>query len=317
MTKNLLMGLDVGGTKVEGAIAIVDSEKHSFEILAKNRIPFPGHNVHSFVEHISDFINDLIKVSHVDGNELLALGIGLPGSIDPKNKRMINGNTHFLIGEDLRDILSEKLKWNTPIYIENDGNLFTLAECWGGVGLDYTKKTAIPFADQVALGITLGTGVGGGLVGRGQIYTGANGGALEVGHVCLDSQGRPCYCGQLGCAESYLSGSALQKNRYDWSAREIFAKYRNEDINAEKILRDYREKFLHFLKILTNLFNPHYFVFGGGLSNQQDLFSDLNKELNAQIFLGEKYGPQIYLNKLGDAAGVYGAMIHSLNQFHL
>jgi predicted NBD/HSP70 family sugar kinase len=317
MTKKLTLGIDVGGTKVEGALAFIDTENHSFEVLSKNRISLPGHNAHSFTEQLAVFIHDLVKVARIEGQEILSIGLGLPGSIDPKTKRMVNGNTHFLIGENISELLSEKLQWNTPVFVENDANLFTLAESWGGVGLDYFQNNSIPFDEQVALGITLGTGVGGGLVYRGKIYSGANGGSLEVGHVCLDPQGRHCYCGQLGCSESYLSGTALQKNRYDWSAHEIFEKYRNEDINAEKILKDYREKFLHLLKILSNLFNPHYFVFGGGLSNQQDLFTDLQKELGSQIFLGEKYSPTILMNKLGDSAALYGAMIHSLRELHL
>lgn len=311
------MGIDVGGTKVEGTLAIVDTENHTFEVLAKNRIPLPGHNINSFAEQLAVFIHDIVKVARVEKKEIESMGIGLPGSIDPKTNRMINGNTHFLVGENISQVISEKLDWDIQIFTENDGNLFTLAESWGGVGLEFEKQTSIPFTEQVALGITLGTGVGGGLLNRGKIFTGANGGSLEVGHVCLDPQGRSCYCGQLGCSESYLSGTALQKNRYDWSAREIFEKYRNEDINAEKILKDYREKFIHLLRILTNLFNPHYFVFGGGLSNQPDLFTELQEELSGHIFLGEKYAPKIYVNKLGDSAGVYGAMIYSLRELNL
>lgn len=314
MAKKLTMGIDVGGTKVEGALAFVDTENHFFEVLSKKRIPLPGSNSHSFAEHLVTFIDELIKDARVESNAVEAIGLGFPGSIDPKSNKMINGNTHFLIGENLTELISEKLNRNTPVFVENDANLFALAESWGGVGLEFQKETSIPFKDQLAIGITLGTGVGGGLINKGQIFTGANGGALEVGHVGLDAQGRQCYCGNLGCSETYLSGTALQKNRYDWSSREVFEKYRNEDINAEKILKDYRDKFLQLLKILTNLFNPHYFVFGGGLSNQPDLFNELEKELSQQLFLGEKYCPKIYVNMLGDSAALYGAMIHSLRK---
>ena len=308
------MGLDVGGTKVEGAVAIIDTEDHSIEVLAKSRIPLPGNDSETFTSSLSDLIESLIHDARINQSDLVAIGMGLPGSIDQQTNRMINGNTYFLIGEDLKNKLQSKLPFSIPLFVENDANLFTLAESWGGAGKTFYKKTGIPFHRQVVIGITLGTGVGGGFVTNGSIFSGAHGGGLEVGHISLDAQGRKCYCSQFGCAETYLSGTALQKNRHDWSSKEIFEKYRNEDINAEKILRDYREKMLHFLRTLTNLFNPHYIVFGGGLSNQPDLFVDLETELSSGIFLGEKYAPKIYVNELGDSAGVYGAMIHAMNK---
>ena len=315
MTKKLMMGLDVGGTKIEGALAVIDHLHHGIEVLAKHRVSTPS-DIHQFIDVLINLHKDLIQSARINENEISAIGIGLPGSIDPQSRRMINGNTSFLIGEDIIELLKGKKEWASPLFIQNDANLFTLAEAWGGVGLDFQQATKIHFNDQIAVGITLGTGVGGGLVASGKIYSGAYGASLEVGHVTLDPQGRKCYCSQLGCAETYLSGTALQKNRYDWTSKEIFEKYRDEDINAEKILKDYRERMLQLLRTLTNLFNPHYFVFGGGLSNQSDLFHDLQKELSGSLFLGEKYAPKIFINNLGDSAGVYGAMIYAMNELY-
>lgn len=82
-------------------------------------------------------------------------------------------------------------------------------------------------------------------------------------------------------------------------------------MDADKILKDYRANLLHLLRTLTNLFNPHYFVFGGGLSNRPELFANLKNELDQCLFLGKNYGPEIYLNHLGDSAGLFGAMIYS------
>lgn len=315
MTKKLMMGFDVGGTKVEGALAVIDSLNHSIEVLSKHRIAMAS-DIHQFIDNLISLQKDLIHSARVDEKEIAGIGIGLPGSIDPQTRRMINGNTAFLVGEDIVELLKGKKQWASPLFIQNDANLFTLAEAWGGVGLDYQETTKVHFNDQVAVGITLGTGVGGGLVTSGKIYSGAYGASLEVGHITLEPQGRKCYCSQLGCAETYLSGTALQKNRYEWTSKEIFEKYRDEDINAEKILKDYRERMLQLLRTLTNILNPHYFVFGGGLSNQSDLFHDLQKELSSSLFLGEKYAPKIFINSLGDSAGVYGAMIHALYELY-
>ncbi len=311
MSKNVFIGLDVGGTKVEGAVAILDPLTHSFTVLSKIRIPLPSHHYEHFLESIKDLLNKLIEQASVQGDDIKAVGVGLPGSINPNTMRMINGNTQFLIEKNFLDDLKLKLGWNTRFFVENDANLFTLAEAWGGVGKHFQKETGIPFEKQIALGITLGTGVGGGLVNFGKIYSGASGGSLEVGHISLDTQGRQCYCHQFGCAETYLSGTALQHNRFDWSSQEIFSKYREENINAEKLLKDYREKMLLLLRTLANLFNPHYFVFGGGLSNQAELFLDLKEEMDQILFLGASYAPDYYINELGDGAGMFGAMVYS------
>lgn len=310
MSKNIYIGLDVGGTKIEGAVAALNEDTRSFEVLSKIRIPLPSHQFDHFIDSLAKFINQLIEQAGVERASINGLGMGLPGSIDPRTQFMINGNTHFLVGQSIAENLGEKLRWDIPITIENDANLFTLAECWGGAGKIFEKEHACAFAQQVALGITLGTGVGGGLVSKGSIFQGAHGGSMEVGHISLDAQGRKCYCHQFGCAEAYLSGTALENNRFNWTSKEVFLQYREENINAEKILRDYREKLLHLLRTLSNLFNPHYIVFGGGLSNQPDLFTNLKNELDQCLFLGKNYGPEIYMNQLGDSAGLFGAMIN-------
>lgn len=311
MSKNVYIGLDVGGTKVEGAVGLIDEQSSTFTVLSKIRIPLPSHQFENFSMALSEFILKLLDQSGVAKSEIKAIGAGLPGSIDPETNLMINGNTHFLINQNLKQSLQQHLNWEVPLFFENDANLFTLAEAWGGAGKLFSNETKIPFKKQIAIGITLGTGVGGGMVSEGRIFHGARGGAMEVGHISLDPQGRKCYCHQFGCAETYLSGTALQNNRFEWSSSEVFSKYREENINAEKILKDYREKMVLFLRTLSNLFNPHYFVFGGGLSNQADLFIDLKSEMDECLFLGKKYAPEYYINQLGDSAGLYGAMIHA------
>ena len=197
---------------------------------------------------------------------------------------------------------------NIPIHVQNDAHLFSLAEVWGGAGLVFEREKKIAFKEQVAIGVTLGTGVGGGLISLGEIFNGAHGSALEVGHISLIPGGHKCYCGQMGCAETYLSGTALNKIL---DSRKLFDLAKIGDLQTLKILDDYRQHFIHFLSILNNLFNPHYFVFGGGLSTQQMLFSGLKNDLEKNIFLSKEFCPEIYTNQLGDSAGLFGAMIYS------
>lgn len=309
MQKKYYIGLDVGGTKVEGAVAELNIKEHSIKVFSKKRIATNSKSsAPEFVKVISALINDLILEAKINSKEIKAIGIGLPGSLDPISKIMLNGNTQFLIGFDLISALKNELEIKVPIFAQNDANLFVLAEAWGGAGIKYFKEKNVPFLDQVAVGITLGTGVGGGLIALGKIFNGAHGSALEVGHIVLKPGGLECYCGQKGCAERYLSGTALNKLL---DSKEIFKKAAEGDSHALLILSDYRQHFIHFLSILNNLFNPHYIVFGGGLSAQEILFKDLKRDLEENIFLSKEFCPEIYINQLGDSSGLFGAMIYA------
>lgn len=307
MEKQYYLGLDVGGTKVEGAIAILDKSTHSISVLAKKRIACI-HEINQFTESIVELIEGLLAESSLTISNLSAIGLALPGTLDPKTKIMLNGNTRFLIGVDLISDLQKILNTRIPIVAQNDANLFTLAESWGGAGKHYAATKGVPFNEQIAVGITLGTGVGGGLVTQGKIFSGANGSALEVGHIVLEAGGNKCYCGQQGCAETYLSGTAINKKM---DSKELFEKAREGAPEVLQMMIDYRLGLVHFMSIINNLFNPHYFVFGGGLSRQDILFEDLKTDLEENIFLSKEYCPEIYINQLGDSAGLFGAMIYA------
>ena len=306
------MGLDVGGTKVEGSVAELNLDDRSIKVLARKKHPTTSTgNVEEFIILLEGLINELLIDAKFSLSQIRAIGIGLPGSLDPETKIMMNGNTQFLIGFDLITSLKNKLHIDIPIFLENDANLFTLAEAWGGAGLKYYQDKKIPFEDQVAIGITLGTGVGGGLVSLGKIFSGAHGASLEVGHIAINLDGNKCYCGQRGCAETYLSGTALNKF---FQSTDIFEKALLGDQAAKNILVNYHKNLVHFLSILNNLFNPHYFVFGGGLSSQKSLFTNLKNDLEKNIFLSPKFCPEIYINFLGGSAGMFGAMIYAHEQ---
>lgn len=308
-SRDFYLGLDVGGTKIEGAIAQLFSADQSIKVFAKKRISMsPSKSFEEFILSLVQLVNDLLAQANLSLNEVRAIGIGLPGSLDPKTKIMRNGNTRFLIGKDVIGALKNKLNFELPIVVQNDANLFVLAEAWGGVGKTYSARKQIGFKEQIALGVTLGTGVGGGLTLEGKIFNGAQGSGLEVGHISLNPNGPSCYCGQKGCAETYLSGTALNKLV---DSKKLFENAKSGDPQALKILADYRQHLVHFLTILNNLFNPHYFVFGGGLSAQDDLFKDLKKDLEKNIFLGPQFCPDLMINQLGDGSGLFGAMIYA------
>ena len=307
MEKKYYLGLDIGGTKIEGAVAILDKATHSISVIAKKRIACIQ-EINQFTDSLIELIENLLLESALTLSDLSAIGLGLPGSLDPKTKIMLNGNTRFLVGVDLISDLHKKLNSPVPIIAQNDGNLFTLAEAWGGAGKHYSMTKKVPYNEQVVVGITLGTGVGGGFVANGKILNGANGSALEVGHIVLESGGNRCYCGQQGCAETYLSGTAINKKMGEI---DFFEKAIEGEPEVLQAMIDYRLSLVQFMSIINNLFNPHYFVFGGGLSRQSVLFEDLKTDLQENIFLSKEYCPEIYINHLGDSAGVFGAMIYA------
>lgn len=306
------MGFDVGGTKIEGAVAELNLGERSINVLAKKRIP-TVHNVAQFVDSLASLISELLEDSALKISDLKAIGLGLPGTLHPKTSIMLNGNTTFLIGHDVLGMLREKLGNEVQIFAQNDANLFALAEAWGGAGKHFSQSKGIEFQDQVVVGITLGTGVGGGFVSEGKILNGANGSALEVGHIVIHAGGNRCYCGQQGCAESYLSGTAINKSM---NSQEFFIKAESGAPEVLQSLIDYRLNLVQFMSIINNLFNPHYFVFGGGLSKQSILFEDLKTDLEENIFLSKEYCPDIYINHLGESSGLFGAMIYASEKLH-
>lgn len=123
--------------------------------------------------------------------------------------------TRVLTAKPLLTDLKKNFKNDVPVYCANDANCFALAEVHLGVGEKYEKEFQISIKQQIAIGIILGTGVGGGLIINGKYYTGKDGGGAEFGHTLLKQDGLNCFCGRRGCAERYLSGSGLEQMAID------------------------------------------------------------------------------------------------------
>jgi predicted NBD/HSP70 family sugar kinase len=312
MNNHYFIGIDVGGTKIEGSLAKLNVKKNEIENICTYRLTNEYEKSKlGVLSAISSIVEMLIKKSQLSLTEIKALGLGLPGSLHQKTRVMLNGNTQYLIGINLIEELNEIFNHSFPIYAQNDANCFVLAEAWSGVGKIYFNESGIGFNQQVALGVTLGTGVGGGLISKGELFEGAHGSALEVGHFSIKENGIDCYCKNRGCAELYLSGTGINKFH---PSHDLIKLWNQNDPKGISFFTQYRKDLLTFLTTLNNLFNPHYFVFGGGLSNEKRLFEKLEDELSEKIFLSKNYSPKIYVNQLGDSAGVYGAMIYANNQ---
>lgn len=316
------IGLDIGGTKIE-TILIKEVSKQStnsyqvenrfFEEMDRLRLPTEREKGYSFVlSKISKLILSILNNNKVNLNDLMAIGIGLPGSINPNTSIMINGNSQIFIDKDVVADLKKSLPYDRSIFIDNDANLFALAETFWGAGKTHEKNFNVSPKNQISVGIILGTGCGGGVVVRGEQLKGRNGGGAEIGHTVLINDGVPCYCKRHGCAEQYLSGTGLEnmyKEKYNESLKgsEIF----NRLDRCEKS-KDIVAKYIKYLSLfvtnLTNTFDPDYLVLGGGVSNQDYLYPILNKENLLSAFILDS-GVKVYKHVLGDSAGVLGAAL--------
>jgi fructokinase len=331
MNNEIYIGLDVGGTKTEAIICQVskiksqnayefhhrNSQKLYINVLANERISTDTHLPFTeLVKNLSKLITNTFSKINLELGQISGIGIGLPGSVNPATQKMINGNSEVFIDEDIALSLKQELKADINIKVANDANCFALAEAAIGAGLEYGKTNGISFNDQIALGIILGTGTGGGLISQCHPFVGKDGGAIEIGHSLLYLDGKQCYCGAKGCAEEYLSGTALTKaHTQNIPAQEIFNKADSGDQESLQLVEAFQHNLKHFLANLTNLYNPHYFVLGGGVSKQDCLYEGLEQHLNDHAFL-KNTNTKVYKHQVSDSAGSLGAVLLFNEEFN-
>ena len=295
----MLLGIDLGGTKIEG---IVLKSKENPEEIIRHRINTEEekgysqviNNIKSLVNHIENKINYKFK----------RLGIGTPGTIDPETGLLKNSNSQCLNGMPIQKDLAKTL--DKVILIQNDANCFALAETLLG-----SVKDQYPNAKNV-FGIIIGTGVGGGVIIDGKTVYGNQGIGGEWGHTIVTDNGDDCYCGKRGCVESVISGRALQIYYTKISGKklkleEIYAK-KDSDNHAKETFERLITHFGKGLSNVVNIIDPDVIVLGGGLSNIDELYTEGYDELKKYVF-NPTFNTPILRPKLGDSAGVYGAAL--------
>ena len=293
MASNYHIGIDLGGTKIE--VAVLDSQD---KILFRERL---FTEAHLGSEHIFDQIHALYSKAVMSiQNKSHTLGLGTPGSISKKTHLLKNSNTLCLNDLPMQALLEDKLVHD--IVIENDANCFALAEAIMGAGIGYPS----------VFGVIMGTGCGGGIVFDGKIRQGPQNIAGEWGHMVIDPQGSPCYCGANGCVESFISGGGLEKIIRNTTGNSIsaidFFTMPLKDESLKKIKQDFYARFGQALANLINILDPDIVVLGGGLSNEGSLYKEGIEEVYKRIFNDVPTTP-IVKNILGDSAGVIGAAL--------
>ncbi|HEY9323263.1 MAG TPA: ROK family protein [Candidatus Methylopumilus sp.] len=293
MVSNYHIGIDLGGTKIE--VAVLDSQD---KIIFRERL---FTEAHLGSKHIFDQIYALYSKAVMSiQNKSHTLGLGTPGSISKKTHLLKNSNTLCLNDLPMQTLLEDKLVHD--IVIENDANCFALAEAIMGAGIGYPS----------VFGVIMGTGCGGGIVFDGKIRQGPQNIAGEWGHMVIDPQGLPCYCGASGCVESFISGGGLEKRIKNTTGNSIsamdFFRIPLKDESLKKIKQDFYARFGQALANLINILDPDIVVLGGGLSNEESLYKEGIEEVYKRIFNDVPTTP-IVKNILGDSAGVIGAAL--------
>lgn len=295
-----LWGVDLGGTKIEAMILNANNN----EIIIRKRVPTEAHLGY---EHILNQIKKLIDLLKNETGILpQAIGFSTPGTLDPTTQTMKNCNTTCMNGQHMKQDIANLL--GIRVEIANDANCFALAEANMGI-----VKEVLPNA-KVVFGVILGTGVGGGVVIDGKILGGRHGIGGEWGHLVFEDNGVPCYCGKCGCNENVFSGPALEKYYAKLSGekknlREIYQLHLdNADPNATATIQFLIKSFGKAIANIVNVLDPDAIVIGGGVGNIDLLYTEAPKELENWIFNNRKVETLFLRPKLGDSAGVFGAV---------
>jgi len=290
------IGIDLGGTKIEG-IALADDGKE----LSRHRIPTPRDDYPGTLQAIHDVVAYLEQQTNRSGS----VGMGIPGAISPATGLVKNANSTWLIGEPLEKDLEQKLA--RPVRISNDANCFTVSEATDGAAKDAS----------VVFGVIVGTGTGGGICINQQVVTGANAISGEWGHNPLpwprdnERPGLPCFCGQNGCIETFLSGTGLTKHFVAAGgkakrAQDIITQLEAGEPLAGKIMADYEDRMARALASVINVIDPNVIVLGGGLSNVSRLYQNVPKLWTNYIF-SDQVATRLVAPQHGDSSGVRGA----------
>ena len=290
-------GIDLGGTKTE--IAALNA---AGEIIYRERLPTPKNDYLKTLQVIKKLVEDAEAVLACTGS----VGIGIPGAISKQTGLVKNANSTWLIGRDLSSDLCHLLQ--REVAIANDANCFVLSEAIDGCAEDAAT----------VFGVIIGTGCGGGLVVNGQIISGINAITGEWGHNPLpwtnaDDTHMPCYCGQKGCIETFLSGSGFERNyahRFDemLSGSQIVDRaLRHGDRNALAHLNYYVEWLAKGLASIINTFDPDVIVLGGGMSNIDYLYEAVPKIWHQWVFGEDDVATRLLKPRYGDSSGVRGA----------
>ncbi|MQA89361.1 MAG: ROK family protein [Gemmatimonas sp.] len=315
--KRWIVGVDVGGTNiVVGLLPMGGGEVLALRVLPTESQRGPKFVVDRIVEMVEASIAEVLEAHEGRRDQIAGVGIGSPGPLERTTGVVINTPNLGWRNFPLRDLIANAV--NLPATLDNDANCATYGEWWLGAAKDV----------DTLVGLTLGTGIGGGIVFAGVIFHGVSDVAGEIGHMTIDSTGRRCKCGNYGCLEAYASGPAIALraaegidagvetvliDMVDGRLDEITAATVYEgvvagDAYAEEVMKD-TAKFLGAgIANIINILNPEMVVISGGVTRAGDhLFAPLRAEVRRRAFRAAEERCSIVSGSLPGTAGVVGA----------
>ncbi|PJA60852.1 MAG: fructokinase [Rhodobacterales bacterium CG_4_9_14_3_um_filter_71_31] len=291
-------GIDIGGTKIAGAVIGADGRE-----IAATRLPNPKGDYAGTIANVAAVTRTLCETL---GVALDRLGVCVSGNVQGASGEVRLGTARWINGHPFRDDIAAAV--GAPVRLANDADCFALSEAADGAGAGLRS----------VFGVILGTGVGGGFVVEGRLVTGARGIAGEWGHIPLpraaadELAAGPCSCGRFGCLETLLSGGALAAEftrvtgRAAADARAVAALAEAGDAQASAAFDRYEERLGRALAMVVNLIEPDAFVFGGGVSNVARIYANTPALMTPHVF-GGVCETRLLRNAHGDSSGVRGA----------
>ena len=308
---NYYIGIDVGGTFIKAGI--VDKNGN---IIADGKIASEcDKGGDKLADNAATLVFELLEKSGINKEQIVGAGMGFPGFIDSKNGIVVYSNNVRLSDFPIVEIMQAKL--GLKVKVANDANVAALGEKMFGAGKDYNDMVMI----------TLGTGVGAGIIIDGKLFEGNRSAGAEIGHMLLVHGGEQCTCGRKGCFEAYSSATALirdtkramqnHKDSLMWeigSVDNVTGKtpfdYAKKDKYAAEVVNNYIEMLGSALTDIANIFRPEAIIIGGGVCAQGDnLVIPLKKKIQSELFGADFGSPEVVLRvaELGNKAGLLGA----------
>ena len=307
----IAIGIDIGGTSIKGAA--VDSNGRVYD---KFSMPFvKGEPGEVTIRKLADLVKEYIAAQHLEG-KIAGIGIGSPGTLDVEHGIVNYANNLGWDELPVAKLMQETLPYD--VRLTNDANAAALGEAKFGAGKSY----------ETVIMLTLGTGVGGGIIINGKLFEGNQGKGGELGHTVVQVDGEPCTCGRKGCLEAYGSATALiretkkamlsNKRSLMWKispeielvgGRVVFEAVAQGDKSAIKVLNNYIKYLGEGILNYCNIFRPNVIVLSGGIANAGDaLFVPLNEYIKERNY-GYKATPEVKVvpAELGYDSGKIGA----------
>jgi fructokinase len=290
------LGIDFGGTKIE--VAALDDDGR---VVARRRTGNPGR-----YDAAIGAVRDLVGWAEAEtGAAGASVGVAMPGSLSPIDRRVRNANSTWLNGRPFDADLAAAL--GRPVRTANDANCFALSEARDGAGA----------GARVVFGVIIGTGCGGGVVIDGALIAGANGVAGEWGHTPLpwptgaEREPRPCWCGRSGCLETWISGTGLARDYQAASggrltAEAIIAEARLGQTAAKEAFTRYVDRLGRGLAVICDILDPDVIVLGGGLSKVAEIYPAVGPAISPHVF-SDSFTTPVRAAAHGDSSGVRGA----------